>query len=54
VFGPVWGCCSEFGVCGTFDFGQCLLAVGTVLPFDANESDGGPTDGSQRCKPPKR
>jgi len=54
VFGPVWGCCSDFGVCGTFDFGQCLLAVGTVLPFDANESDGGVTDGSQRCKPPKR
>ena len=52
AFGPVWGCCSQYGVCGTFAYGSCLLPIGTVIPFDPNDLDAGPNGGPQRCKPP--
>ncbi|MGD8863766.1 MAG: hypothetical protein PVI30_27375 [Myxococcales bacterium] len=31
-FGPIWGCCSDFGVCGSFASGECLLPAGTQIP----------------------
>ena len=52
VTGPVWGCCSDFGVCGTFAADTCLLDVGTPLPIDP-DSDAG-LDGVLRCTPPER
>jgi hypothetical protein len=54
AFGPVWGCCSDYGVCGTFSYGECLLAIGTVIPFDTADLDAGMSGGPQRCKPPVR
>ena len=48
--GPVWGCCSAFGVCGTFQADQCLLPVGTALPVPG--TDAGDTRG--QCTPPPR
>ncbi len=49
---PVWGCCSRYGVCGTFFQGSCLLAYGALLPINPNEDpDGGLPAG--RCHPPK-
>lgn len=41
--GPVWGCCSDFGVCGTFANDSCLLPVGTVIPVsdEGTEDDAG-------------
>ena len=31
VFGPTWGCCSPYGVCGTFANNQCNVAPGTPI-----------------------
>jgi hypothetical protein len=50
-FGPVWGCCSDFGVCGTFAFDQCLIPVGTVIPVSSDE-DAGTSSGYPLCTPP--
>jgi hypothetical protein len=36
-FGPIWGCCSDFGVCGTFASGECLLPAGTQIPASGEE-----------------
>lgn len=49
ALGPVWGCCSAYGVCGTFESETCLLPVGTPLPLDP-DSDAG-LDGVLRCRP---
>jgi hypothetical protein len=39
--GPVWGCCTTFGVCGTFLQGTCQLPVGTVISGTPLEDDAG-------------
>lgn len=52
AFGPVWGCCSPFGVCGTFQFGACLLPIGTPLPVGPVDEDSG--DPSLCTPPPKK
>jgi hypothetical protein len=53
-FGPIWGCCSDFGICGTFAADQCLLPVGTVLPVSAPDDDAGVSDPFLRCtRPPQ-
>ncbi len=51
---PIWGCCSKFGVCGTFAAKSCLLPAGTQIPVDpyATADDGG-TLPAGRCFPPK-
>jgi hypothetical protein len=53
--GPLWGCCSDFGVCGVFEFEQCLLPVGTELPVGPppdEDADGGADEPFLRCTPP--
>lgn len=47
---PVWGCCSRFGVCGTFAYDMCLLAPGTQIPVPANDGEDAGIPG--RCTPP--
>jgi hypothetical protein len=49
-FGPVWGCCSDFGVCGTFAYNECLLPVGTPLPV--GDDDAGMSTAYPYCSPP--
>jgi hypothetical protein len=44
----VWGCCSPYGVCGTFQFGACLIPIGAPLPVSIEEDAGDPT----LCNPP--
>lgn len=51
-FGPVWGCCSGFGVCGTFAYDECLLPAGTELPVGPPDEDAGQTEPFLRCTPP--
>jgi hypothetical protein len=51
-FGPVWGCCSDFGVCGTFAFDECLIPVGTPLPVSRPDEDAGQSGGYPLCTPP--
>lgn len=51
LLGPIWGCCSDYGVCGTFQYGQCLLPLGTPLPVGPTDEDSGdPT----LCTPPAK
>lgn len=50
LLGPVWGCCSRYGVCGTFQQDECLLPLGTTLPPPAPDEDAGIAD--TRCTPP--
>jgi hypothetical protein len=53
--GPIWGCCSAYGVCGTFVYDQCFLAVGTEIPVGpASDEDAGVEDSIMRCKAPKK
>lgn len=52
AFGPVWGCCSEYGVCGTFAADTCLLPIGAPLPVDPNDADAGVPAPFLRCSPP--
>ena len=33
--GPIWGCCSDYGICGTWAYDACLLPIGTQLPVRA-------------------
>jgi len=47
---PVWGCCSKFGVCGTFLYDSCLLAFGTQIPVPANSDEDAGIPGL--CTPP--
>ncbi len=47
---PVWGCCSRFGVCGTFAYDMCLLAPGTQIPVPANDGEDAGIPGL--CTPP--
>ena len=49
LFGPVWGCCSPYGVCGTFQFGACLLPIGAPLPISIGDDAGDPS----LCIPPE-
>lgn len=50
---PVWGCCSDFGVCGTFMYDTCLLPVGTQIPVGPPpEDDAGVQEPFLRCEPP--
>jgi len=51
AFGPVWGCCSDYGVCGTFASGTCLLPIGAPLPIDPDGDAGLPAP-FLRCSPP--
>ena len=52
---PVWGCCSQYSVCGTFAFGECLLPVGTEIPVGpAPDDDAGVTESFLRCTPPAK
>ena len=40
--GPVWGCCAKYediGICGTFQFGECLIVAGAPIPMA--DEDGG-------------
>jgi hypothetical protein len=55
LFGPVWGCCSEYGVCGTFAADECLLPLGTPLPLgNEDEEDAGMSlPGVLLCDPPE-
>jgi hypothetical protein len=46
----VWGCCSRFGVCGTFADDQCLIPAGTKLPVGPPEA--GVSEGFLRCTAP--
>lgn len=49
LLGPIWGCCSAYGVCGTFQAGQCLIPLGAELPVGPSDEDSGdPT----LCTPP--
>lgn len=53
--GPVWGCCSDYGVCGTFDLGTCLLPAGTEIPVALpTDEDGGAKHAYPLCVPPKK
>ncbi len=55
AFGPVWGCCSDYGVCGTFDTGTCLLPIGTQIPVVLpSDEDGGDGHAYPLCVPPQR
>lgn len=47
---PVWGCCSRWGVCGTFAYDMCLLPPGTQIPVPANDGVDAGIPG--RCTPP--
>lgn len=49
ILGPVWGCCSDYGSCGTFLGDQCLLPLGTPLSID---DDAGVPPGYLACTPP--
>jgi hypothetical protein len=53
--GPIWGCCSTFGVCGEFASNQCLLPQGTQIPpGPPPPPDSGITETFVRCTPPAR
>jgi len=55
VTGPVWGCCSVFGVCGTFEAEECLIPIGTEIPVVLpTDEDGGPSHAYPLCGPPKK
>jgi hypothetical protein len=55
LFGPVWGCCSDFGVCGTFAADTCLLPVGSQIPNGPPPPPAaGVTEPFLRCTPPAR
>ena len=47
---PIWGCCSRFGVCGTFAYEMCLLPPGTQIPVPADDDRDAGIAG--RCTPP--
>lgn len=51
-YGPIWGCCSDYGVCGTFTSDECLLPVGTQIPVASDEDAGAPV--YPYCKPPTK
>jgi hypothetical protein len=48
---PVWGCCSDFGVCGTFAGETCFLPAGTPIP-SLSDVDAGELEGLLLCSPP--
>ena len=50
---PVWGCCSGFGVCGTFAGETCFLPAGTPIPA-ISDADAGELEGVLLCNPPPR
>lgn len=52
LYGPVWGCCSTYGVCGTFVTDNCLLPVGTPISIDPDADAGLAALGILTCNPP--
>jgi hypothetical protein len=55
VSGPIWGCCSGYGVCGQFASNQCFLPVGTQIPTGPPPAaDSGVTEAFLRCTPPAK
>jgi hypothetical protein len=53
MYGPIWGCCSAYGVCGEFASNQCLLPAGTQVPTGPPPGkDSGVTESFLRCTPP--
>lgn len=52
VLGPVWGCCTDIGVCGTFYADECLIPIGTPLPVPGDDDDAGLLPGQMSCTPP--
>ncbi|HEX7669785.1 MAG TPA: hypothetical protein VF395_09390 [Polyangiaceae bacterium] len=55
LFGPQWGCCSAYGVCGSFIGGQCALAIGAQIPNGPPPpADAGKTEPFLRCTPPAK
>jgi hypothetical protein len=50
--GPIWGCCSPYGACGTYDPATeaCVLPVGTPIPL-SSAPDGGIPVGVMECEP---
>jgi len=50
---PVWGCCSDFAVCGTFAGETCFLPAGTPIPA-LSDVDAGELEGVLLCNPPPR
>ena len=52
LYGPVWGCCSEFGVCGTFVTDSCLIPIGSPIGLDPDEDAGLAALGVMTCNPP--
>lgn len=54
MYGPIWGCCSAYGVCGQFASNQCLLPVGTQLPVGPPPpKEAGVSEPFLRCTPPE-
>jgi len=49
---PVWGCCSQFDVCGTFVGETCFLPAGTPISSDPDDDAG--LSGVLRCDAPAR
>jgi hypothetical protein len=55
VTGPVWGCCSDYGVCGTFAADACLIPIGSEIPVVLpTDEDGGKGHAYPLCVPPKK
>jgi hypothetical protein len=53
LFGPQWGCCSPYGVCGTFLGNQCSLGIGSQIPNGPPPPDAG-KEPFLRCTPPPK
>jgi hypothetical protein len=53
LFGPQWGCCSPYGVCGSFVGKQCSLGIGAQIPNGPPPPpDSGKSEPFLRCTPP--
>ncbi len=52
IFGPQWGCCSPWGICGQFVGGQCTVALGSQIPNGPPPPpEAGVHEPFQRCTP---
>jgi hypothetical protein len=52
---PMWGCCSQYALCGTFAFDACLLPVGTEIPSTGGQVSSDEDAGAgapMHCTPP--
>jgi hypothetical protein len=52
LFGPQWGCCSPYGVCGTFLGNQCSLGLGAQIPNGPPPTKDAGKEPFLRCTPP--